>query len=131
MLNGGKATLIQTSLDQSLKVQMENAEDKRRTKYYNKRPAAEKKGAVAIERSACLLTRGASRASRARIGWSRARWSVERYRMESGRVLTTTKCMAPKEACLHHCRSLCDRPTRETRWWNGAGREERERVAQK
>jgi pyridoxine/pyridoxamine 5'-phosphate oxidase len=81
MLNGDKATLIQTSLDQSLKVQMENTEDKRRTKYYNKRPAAKKKGAVAMERSACLLTRGASRASSGRIGWSRARWRVERYRM--------------------------------------------------
>jgi hypothetical protein len=31
MLNGDKATLIQTSLDQSLKVQMENTEDKRQT----------------------------------------------------------------------------------------------------
>jgi hypothetical protein len=29
--------------------------------------------------------------------------------MGSGRVLTTTKCMAPKAACLHHCRSPSDR----------------------
>jgi hypothetical protein len=34
-----------------------------------------------MERSACLLTRGASKASSGRIGWSRARWRVERYRM--------------------------------------------------
>lgn len=43
---------------------------------------------------------------------------------ENGRVLTTTKCMAPKEACLHHCRFPSDRPTGKTRLWNGAHWEE-------
>lgn len=45
--------------------------------------------------------------------------------MGSGRVLTTSKCMAPKEACLHHCRSPPDRLTGETSWlqWRAEGGE--------
>lgn len=79
-----------------------------------------------MERSASLLSRGASRAASARIGQSRARMRVERDGMDSGRVLTTTKCMAPKEACLHHCRSPSDRPRGRRvgrmalRWWRGS-----------
>ena len=51
--------------------QMET-EGKRRTKYYNKRPAGEKKGADAMEGSASLLSRGASRALCSWIGQSRS-----------------------------------------------------------
>jgi hypothetical protein len=68
MLYGRITTIIQTSLDQSMNVQMQETEDKRQPVYYNKRPAGEKKGAEATERSASLLSRGASRAASSRIG---------------------------------------------------------------
>lgn len=98
---------------------------KRHTKYYNKRPAGEERSR-GYERSACLLSQGASRAANSTIGQSRARMRVDRDRMESGRVLTTTKCMAPKEACLHHCRFPSDRSggrrvgRKAYRWWRGS-----------
>jgi hypothetical protein len=40
--------MIQASLDQSSRVRIRETEGKRRTKYYNKRPAGEKKGAEAM-----------------------------------------------------------------------------------
>jgi hypothetical protein len=104
----------------------------RHTMYYNKRPAEEKKGAEAMERSASLLSLGALGERRGRgLGRAEHGRGGERWDGQSGRVLTTSKCMAPKARCLHHCRFPSDRPTRETRWWNGAQWEEGGRVAQK
>ena len=84
-----------------------------------------------MERSASLLSRGRLEAARTMVGQSRARMRVDEMERESERVLTTSKCMAPKEGSLHDCRSQCDRRAGETRWCNGAGLEEGERVDQK
>jgi hypothetical protein len=94
----------------------ENVE--RRTTYYNmERPAEEEgKGAEAIDGSAGLidserlegvLSEDWVEGSTGRMWWRDG---------TSRRVLTTSKCMAPKDACLHHCRSPCDRLSGETRW---------------
>jgi hypothetical protein len=126
------ATIIQASLDQSwVKVQMEESEDKRHTKYYNRDLLERRKEqrqwceapAFCLRALRGQRERGLDGAEHGRR-WREMGW-------ESGRVLTTSKCMAPKEACLHHCRFPSDRLNGETSWCNGAQSEGGERVAQK
>jgi hypothetical protein len=83
---GETASMIQASLDQSSKVRIRETEGKRRTKYYNKRPAGEKKGAEAMGEAPafCLGAlrgrrgRGLDRAEHGR-GWGEIGWEAGGY----------------------------------------------------
>jgi hypothetical protein len=73
------ATIIQASLDQSLKV--DGWRGRRHAEYYNKRPAGEKNRRIGNEGKRQPFVSGASRAARSSIGHSRARMRVERDAM--------------------------------------------------